>query len=105
MTEWRFSDGTVVRLGGDAEGDSAFADELRHDVALVRAGMTLPVSVYVEPGGSVPLDVDEPYLVHRWLRDAARCHGVEMTGAPEPEPAAPPDPRGNLGEFDPSKIY
>lgn len=100
MLEWRFADGTRVLDDGTVEGESNMADELRGDVVLVRQGFPLPVSVYVEPGGSVPLELDKSFTVHRWLVDAGRRWDVGILSQPDPVPETPPDPRGELKSED-----
>jgi hypothetical protein len=65
MTRWVFSDGTVAKLGGNVEGGTAFAQALREEIAdpstLVGLG---PI-----PGPSVPLDVNDPAIFDRFLKD------------------------------------
>jgi hypothetical protein len=81
--EWRFSDGTVVRLGGVIEGDGPMARALRGDLERMAAGRPVVVNVAPHPGGDDPLDVGDPYHVHQWLGQTLRgLTGVQLTAAP-----------------------
>src|SRR5687768_17264956 len=61
---WRFNDGTVAELGGNVEGASVFAQELREDLVQPRVG----VQLYPGPGGGAWLDVNDAALFDAWLR-------------------------------------
>lgn len=102
MKPWRFSDGTVVHLGGVVDGDSAFAREVRQELARP----DVEVSIWPLPGGSVPLDKNDPALLNAFLWDSSyipRQRGeLELVDAPD-VPDLPPDPRP--GENVPGRIY
>lgn len=93
MTTWRFSDGTVATLGGDIEGASLFAQEMRASLA----DPPLFVSVHPEPNGGVELDTNDLALFNAWLlgqmrkpyRKAAK---LKLLEAPENIPALPTRP-------------
>lgn len=64
---WRFSDGTVVHLGGTVEGESPFAEDLRAELAgsepiVVWGRCTMPGR-----GNPRPLDLQDSALVDEWL--------------------------------------
>jgi len=61
---WRFSDGTVATLGGDIEGASLFAHELRAMLERPRVG----VAFGQMPDGGAWLDKNDPALFDAWLR-------------------------------------
>jgi hypothetical protein len=61
---WRFNDGTVATLGGDIEGASVFAQELRLQLARPRVG----VAFGQMPDGGAWLDKNDPALFDAWLR-------------------------------------
>ena len=89
---WEFSDGTVATLGGDIEGPSQFAQELRAELEHDDVG----VQLYPGPGGGVALDRNDPALFDAWLRQEADrpFHGaLRMTSRPDDIPELPPDPR------------
>lgn len=95
--EWRFSDGTVMRLGGVVEGDGPLAKRIRDELSLLPYGRTRQVNVRPEPGGSEPFNPDDPYHVDSWTADLMRfTRGVELISAPvlpkrdiEPYPSEP----------------
>lgn len=96
---WRFSDGTVATLGGNVEGDSLFAQELRVELEQPQVG----VQVYPGPGGGVWLDKNDPALFDAWLeqemeRPFRRELRLRMTKRPKGIPALPPDERELEGD-------
>ena len=91
---WRFSDGTVAKLGGVIEGTSIFARELWADLAQDWVG----VDLYGGPGGGVELDRNNPALFDAWLkqemeRGYRRHLNLSLIERPEGIPELPPDPR------------
>lgn len=89
--KWEFSDGTVAHLGGDVEGATVFAQRLRSAIA----SSDTTVSIWPEPSESVALDVEDPAIFDRFLRNevAIPALGWMMTSlvrAPEVPPL--PDP-------------
>ena len=83
--EWQFSDGTVVRLGGVVEGDSAFADRLRSELVLLPLGRAKSVCVEPEPSSGETLDPDNARHVEIWSEDWSRFFDVTLTSGPELE--------------------
>lgn len=77
--EWEFEDGTVVRLGGEVEGDSPFAHDLR---LMLEISRNRPVCSWF---GASPdyeeLDASVPHLLDSWLRTQA----IDLVSAPEVE--------------------
>jgi hypothetical protein len=72
---WRFNDGTVAELGGNVEGASVFAQELRAKLLQPRVG----VQLYPGPGGGAPLEVNDAALFDAWLRqEMARSWRSEL---------------------------
>ena len=71
--EWKFSDGTVVRLGGEVEGASVFAQEMR-------SLLTQPqgVSVTILYPHTLPLDPNDPLSVSLLLREQS-LYGPALT--------------------------
>jgi hypothetical protein len=80
--EWKFSDGTIVRLGGVVEGDSAFADRLRTELELLPLGRAKSVCVDPHPTSGVTLDPSDPRHVEIWTDDLARFYDVSLTSGP-----------------------
>lgn len=93
--EWRFSDGTVVHLGGKVEGNGALAKQLLGEQEVERE-LHRPITVNVrpQPTSGVDLDVNNPRHVNNWACRGARRVGVELVSAPvlppDPNPPAPP---------------
>ena len=90
MTTWRFSDGTVARLGGEIEGASLFAQELRAE--LEHAGLTVVTGRL--PGGATLLDRQDVALFDAWLKQQLEQPsrvkaGLRMTERPERIPELP----------------
>jgi hypothetical protein len=61
---WKFSDGTTVELGGKVEGATLLAQRLRSQLAEPQS-----VGIWPPPCGYVALDLDDPALLNRYLRD------------------------------------
>lgn len=100
MTIWRFSDGTVVHLGGEVEGGSLFAQELREALA-DRPG----VQIWPNPQRGVSLDVNDIALMDAWVRqEMTRPYrsslGLRLVEAPKDVPALPPAPGTKRREED-----
>lgn len=86
MTTWVMSDGTEIDLGGEVRGESAFAKDLREEFkAYEEWGAS--VSVYPEPGGGLPLDINDPTLLEMFIRQQGnggwRTEKVAIVSAPE----------------------
>ncbi len=94
--KWVLSDGTVIHLGGEVEGDSPIAKVLRRELSPPYRLMP----VHPIPSGAVPLDPNNPHHLAEAISDATRCHEggrVGVVSAPEmpkPEPGfeLEPDP-------------
>jgi len=72
--EWLVSDGTRVTWeGGEVrvEGASALAAALRGDLAAARAGYPREVSIAPPPGGGLPFDPSNVWMIDRWVREEA----------------------------------
>lgn len=109
MAEWTFSDGTVLRSGGELEGESSFAVAARAVLAANEAGLPTMVDVAAPPGGLVPLDVSSDWLLDRWasgLATQARL-AVKTDYEPTHAPAEVSEIRAELeaSTFDPSVLY
>ena len=91
---WRFSDGTVVELGGKVEGPSLFAQELRQSIA----DPETQVAIWPEPDGKVSLDVNDAAILHAWLEDQisywnrVRNVVIRLRAKPDNIPALPTPP-------------
>lgn len=89
---WRFSDGTTVSLGGEVEGASLFAQELRYELAQDFVGIqTAPI-----PAEGTELDRNDPALLDAWLRQEIdrpfrQSQGLRLIDAPA-VPALPEQP-------------
>lgn len=99
MTTWRFSDGTAVHLGGEVEGASLFAQELRASLAQDQ----VVVNLWPMPSEGLDLDRSDPALLDRWLSDQMgkpyrRDLGILMTVRPDGIPPLPPPPWGDDSE-------
>lgn len=90
---WQFSDGTTVELGGNIEGATILAQQLRQD--LPRA-LVYP---YRHPCPATPVDPHDAAMLDLWLRDELRDRrgaGLKLTlkrpdnvpPLPEPPPYA-----------------
>jgi hypothetical protein len=100
--KWRFAEGTVVHLGGNVEGDSPWADELRRTVVAARRGWGPTVFMEAQPSDGEPMNVDDPDHVDQWLRDLERCLDMTLAEVPagyelfddgvEAGPGPTPDP-------------
>jgi hypothetical protein len=96
--EWRFSDGTIVRLGGVIIGTGPLAEKLREDLELLAAGRPVSVCVRPQPGGDDILDPADPYHVDSWTGHWQRF--VDVTRVAEPTLA-----RRAGGPSEPGVIY
>jgi hypothetical protein len=91
---WRFSDGTTVELGGNVEGPSLFAQELRECIA--RGDQR--VDVWPPPDGWVDLNVNDPAILDLWLERKRDVFGrvrdvlIQLRSRPEGIPALPDPP-------------
>jgi hypothetical protein len=100
MTFWRFSDGTVIHLGGRVKGESPFAQEMR--AAFGRDG--LKVHLWPLPSQATLLDKNNLTHMHLTLFEAARQAGVKITKKPDNIPAPPPPPWGKSNEREEDRI-
>lgn len=93
MTQWRFSDGTTVQLGGKVEGASLFAQELRAELEQDFVG----VQIWPMGFDGVELDRDKVELLHAWLmqemdRPFRREMKLTLLEQPAHIPELPPPP-------------
>lgn len=91
MMQWKFSDGTVVSLGGDVEGSTLFAQELRGDIA---APERVTVELTPIPGYGTRLNPNDPALLDAYLRNEVaapfrRWMMLSLVTAPENIPPLP----------------
>lgn len=84
---WVLSDGTEVELGGEVRGATVFAQELRQAIADKRT----TVRVDPNPMPELRLDVNEPFLLDRFIRDegAAQWRPVKVTVVKGPKVERP----------------
>lgn len=87
---WRFNDGTVATLGGNIEGASVFAQELRAMLERPRIG----VSFGRMPDGGAWLDKNDAALFDAWLRQEMsrpfrHTLKLKLTEVPKNIPALP----------------
>lgn len=93
---WRFSDGTTVELGGNVEGPSVFAQDLRDDIA-----RGVQVDIWPQPDGFVDLDVNDAAILNRYVDrklsfwNRVRNVVIRLRARPENIPALPPPPWAN----------
>lgn len=103
-TFWRFSDGTVIVLGGEVAGTSKFALGLRREL---REGAH--VTIWPQPAPVLDVDPNDVAMMNAWLDHqvdvAQRCDGlsIEVTARPANIPPLPPAPYKNSD--DPNVIY
>lgn len=92
---WELSDGTVVHLGGQVEGDSRVAKFLARDLDVRNRRRIL---LHPIPCGDEPLDPNNPYHVRETVHTAVRCLGVALVSEPDlpmrsGTPPKKPDPK------------
>jgi hypothetical protein len=97
--EWRFSDGTTVRLGGLVEGSGALAAKLRDELELLPYGRAREVRLGPEPASGERLVPSSPYHVDSWCRDWALWLGVTLVSAPALPPLHKPPAAGGAGRI------
>lgn len=103
---WRLSDGTTVELGGNVEGPSLFAQELREEIA-----RGVQVDIWPLPDGWVDLDVNDAAILNRYVdRKVAfwkRVRNVVIVVRARPAniPALPPPPWANEEPAPPGAIH
>lgn len=106
MSAWRFSDATVVELGGKVEGPSLFAQSLR---AKIEDGDAYAV-VWPMPSSPHVVDVNDAALVHAWLEQELDLWNrvsnvvIRMRSKPADIPALPPPPWGDA-PVEPDVVY
>jgi hypothetical protein len=59
---WRFSDGTTVKLGGEIEGATILAQQLRRDLP------EATVAPWAPPCDEKPVDPNDAAMLDAWLR-------------------------------------
>lgn len=91
MTPWKLTDGTVVHLGGNVEGDSPLAAQLRTAANEAKRGSPGTLCIGPPPGSRAVLDLDDAQLVNVWVRQVADRAGVAVYSAPNVEPFADDD--------------
>lgn len=97
MSEWRFSDGTIVRLGGEVEGASLFAQELRESLGEVTELEFGPC-----PSPLIPFDKWNPDHMAHYLTGQLAQPGrrfLKIISAPMVEPLAIPAAEAQLDQF------
>jgi hypothetical protein len=102
---WTVSDGTTVELGGNVEGATVLAQQLRQELA--RPG--LQVTIWPLPDGKVDLDPNNPALLDAWLREEIawrnRARGLPLKlTSPDNVPALPPSPWADQ-PHEPDTVY
>lgn len=98
MATWRISDGTTYTLGGEVEGASLFAQELREHLATVQE---LSIAY---PGPTIPFERDNPTHVDMLIRTVlaippfrGKLRVVEAPAVkPLPDVALPEAPEGAI---------
>lgn len=95
MTTWKFSDGTIVRLGGDVEGGSLLAQELREYMPRVTE-VPAPIGSAHEEA----FNMNDPRHVALYLQQAVAEHGgdVKIIQGPEALPVT-------VEDVDPDVLY
>lgn len=90
---WRFSDGTIAHLGGEIEGASLFAQELRAELEQPWVGVqTRPM-----PADGAKLNKNDPALFNAWLRQEMgkpyrKEQKLRLAEVPKGIPALPVEP-------------
>lgn len=98
--EWRLSDGTIVRSGGEVIGESTLADELRGDIAHgARVWFRRP------EWGGIALDPTSDAMLHRYLEEMGARGRPELaftftTGFVFRWEDLPADVRATVAEWD-----
>jgi hypothetical protein len=91
--EWVFSDGTVVRLGGEVEGGSLFAQRVRAKIANPGTGVTMRRP---QPCGMSPLDVNNWLSVQSLLDDMQQPKVLSSPLLTWPHVVPDDDPAGTI---------
>lgn len=91
MAKWTVSDGTTVESGGDVAGHSRLAIALRAEVSDLAIGAPVTVCVAAQPGGDIPLDLKDDWVVDAWVRFKAALAGLDVTTDYEPTDDDMPD--------------
>ena len=86
MSEWRFSDGTVVTSEGKVTGTSDFAAFCAYDVDRVKDGLFVGVDVGPHPSRQVPLKLGDDDIMARWLMMWTYGFKVRLISGPLPVP-------------------
>ncbi len=106
MSEWRFSDGTILRSGGEVEGEGPLADTLRRIAE--RARTNLPTTVRVAgppPGGLHPIILESDWLLDRWVRAECSRHWQTFTTDYVPKDADIPETaRRQIERWHPARL-
>ena len=90
---WKFSDGTTVELGGNVEGATVFAQQLRR--SLERGAS---IQLKLPPARPDPLDLENAAQLDLWLaaeiewRNRIRKLGLRFTERPKDLPPLPAQP-------------
>jgi hypothetical protein len=103
MATWSMSDGTIVRLGGEVEGASLFALQLRTTIDEGNAAITWP-------GREYTVDLSDLAQCDAFVRERAAHARLKVSGPKNvPELPPPPDPVDVVGldpgELDADNIY
>jgi hypothetical protein len=95
MSEWKFSDGTVLKTGGEVIGKTPFAEKLRDALANNRG-----VRLYPQPMELTPLDQSNDCMLSIFATDFCRNRGITISSEYEPsEEDLPTKLRDELREF------
>src|SRR3972149_5692866 len=99
---WRFSDGTMIELGGKVTGSSDVAEKVRHGFGLTQIEPTrFPLGP--QPDSQGVLLLDSAAAIDAWLRYKAPIWGVTVVEAPEI--AHPLVDQRDLSRHDPDAVY
>ena len=86
MSEWRFSDGTVVHSNGEVYGNSDFAEYSSDELSRVAEGILVVVPLGPQPSREVPLKLGDDELMAAWLLSLTYAFQVRLLSGPRPKP-------------------
>jgi hypothetical protein len=96
MSEWRFSDGTVVESNGEVTGDSEFAAFCAYQLARAGDGIEVGVPQGPEPAPRVPLKLGDDDLMAAWLLSWTYTFRVRLLVGPQPPAVQYQDVKGRV---------
>lgn len=79
MAEWLFSDGTVLRSGGEVAGASPVAEDLRQTIETSKGKWPYAVVVAPLPNGYWPLDADSDFTLNALANGVAVHQKLTLT--------------------------